>query len=90
MDLGEVMKKFETSKKSFSKYCENMEWAVKNSRILRRDYMEQYVAIEDKKVVANDSDLRKLHSKIGFGYGRPVSSSVYIEYVRTEISCWQL
>jgi hypothetical protein len=51
-------------KKMFEEIRRDREWFLKNYQELVKEYPEEFVAIWDKKVVADASDLDELKSKI--------------------------
>ena len=61
------------------KGAENKKWIKNNQDILKKDYLDKYVAVLDKKVINSHKDLRELLKIINKKY--PDNNEIAIEYI---------
>lgn len=66
----------------FEKLKSNFDWFYTNYEELRRDYINQYVAVKENRCLDNDYDFEKLLKRLNL-YN--CDESIAIEYVNNEL-----
>lgn len=68
-DIKEIKKKFESiDRHAYAEKSKNIEWVKHNYEKLKKDYMYQFVAVKNQKIIDHDSDFRKLLTRVRKSY----------------------
>jgi len=56
-------------KEQFKRFEKNLEWFQSNYEDLKRQYKQEYIAIDDQQVLGHDSDIERLVEKMRREHG---------------------
>ena len=75
-----IARDWDKMRAELGKFSANADWVADNREALRKDYVDMYVAVRDKKIYASDRDLSKLLEKIKDSRG----NDVFIDHIEKQ------